>query len=88
MYWKIDRDYLGLDELDIPSRVGTGVGTRLQAEGEILRFRGKDDDGEIYYGGESDDEGLEDAYEFMYRDAGVVNLEVRQPDGTWRSEIS
>ena len=83
MYWKIDRDYLQLDDLDIPSRVGTGQGTKLQAEGEILRFRLLDDDREVYYGGEADDEALEAAYDFGYRDAGAVILQTRDKDGNW-----
>lgn len=87
MYWKIDRDYLAQDGDDLPSRVGWHLGTRDSADGEIMRFRGLDDDREVYYGGEADDLGLEPAYEFMYRDAGVTILQTRDKDGNWEDVI-
>jgi len=82
MYWKIDRDYLADDE-EIPSRVGFGEGTKLQAEGKILRFRLLDDDREVYYGGEADEEGLTPAFDFGQYDAGSTILQIHGKDGGW-----
>ena len=88
MYGRIDRDYLFEPGDTIPSRVGTTWGKKEQAEGEIFRIRLLDDDGEVYYGGESDDEAMETIYEFARRDAGAVILEAHSEGETeWKMII-
>jgi hypothetical protein len=88
MAWKIDRDYL--DGTTDRSKVGTmSLGPDL--EGETFRFRLRDDDGEVYYGGVADkaaaeadeDEqgGLYEAYRWGTYDSGTTDLQMHPADG-------
>jgi hypothetical protein len=87
MAWKIDRDYINGGEGDpVPSRVGLGSG---ELEGPTFRFRIRDDDGEVYYGGVADDAaarddeapgGLYTALQWATHDAGATDLQVRPSD--------
>lgn len=99
--WEIDRDYI--TEKDETNRVGvTGetvnVGAGIVAPefitlppGPVTRFRMKDDDGNVYYGGwlHNDDEGLNQqaALEFGRHDAGCTTIEVKDASGLWIQEI-
>lgn len=99
--WEIDRDYIN-DEYN--KRVGmqgysTNVGLGpilpewidLPTANETTRFRMKDDDGQVCYGGwlHNDDEGLNQsaALDFGMRDAGCTTIEVKV-DEEWKQEIS
>lgn len=84
MAWIIDKDYIA--QGDDPSRVGYGEGT---LEGETFRFRLRDEDGEVHYGGkcdraavEQDDEpgGLTNAWTFGMRDTGATDCELHRAD--------
>lgn len=84
MAWCIDRDYLAC-EGDV-SRVGFGAGT---LEGETWRFRLRDEDGEIHYGGRFDRAAAEDdmaegglyrAWDFGFQDSGATDLELHRGD--------
>lgn len=86
MYARIDRDYINRGEYEEFNRVGTTFGSRVE-DSEVVRFRLKDDDGEIYYGGEADDEALETVYEFGLRDAGTTLLETKSGAGEWELVI-
>ena len=58
---------------------------------EIKRWRCKDDDGNVYYGGELVDNGYCDAQEealaFCMQDAGCTSIEVKSYGGDWVQEI-
>lgn len=99
---RIDRDYIQ-EELTTPSRVGESwlakdFGSPSIATDEPdqwdkypkIRFRCKDDDGEIYYGGWllNDPDGLVQfcVLEWTQRDAGCTTIEVKL-DGKWVQEI-
>lgn len=82
MAWRIDRDYLA--EAGDVSRVGFGAGT---LQGETWRFRLRDEDGEIHYGGTfdraaadddmaDDGSGLYTAWQFGMSDTGATDLEM------------
>lgn len=87
----IDRDYLA-DGME-PSCVGVcsrGWSDTVDAAA-TLRFRLKDDDGEIYYGGRlvDDDECMSQdaALSFGMNDAGCTTIEVKRND-EWIQEIA
>lgn len=101
--WEIDRDYINAD-YGSESREGfkgetinVGLGPilpeiiELPTTNEKTRFRMKDDDGEVYYGGwlHNDDEGLNQqaALEFGMHDAGCTTIEVKIGN-EWKQEIS
>jgi hypothetical protein len=98
MAWKIDRDYINgtVDDIcHLPSRVGsegaiTVDGDPLPSDGERVRFRIKDDDGEVYYGGWlNDDEECANqlsALSYGTWDAGATEIEVKR-DGKWVQDI-
>lgn len=82
MAWKIDRDYLA--EPDDVSRVGWGVG---KLQGDTWRFRLRDEDGEVHYGGifdraaaendvAEDGSGLYTLWQFGMSDTGATELEM------------
>jgi hypothetical protein len=86
MAWVIDRDYLWREGDDLPKRVGVGQG---DLTGETYRFRLRDEDGEIHYGGRcdaaaaDDDEaegGLYQAYRWGMADTGATELELHRDD--------
>lgn len=94
----IDRDYI-THELDTSTRVGLnwqedGLSEALEdvnlSELPEVRFRCKDDDGEIYYGGWllNDEEGEVQYIVLMWaqHDAGCTTIEVNL-DGEWVQEI-
>ncbi len=76
---------LGAESEDLPTKDDAGNDLPL------VRFRMKDDDGEVYYGGElhDDDECLnqEAALSYGMGDAGCTTIEVKR-DGEWVLEIS
>ena len=101
---RIDRDYINQQEAKDPhspisSRVGLewdheSLTQQLESLIEFapkVRFRTKDDDGVIYYGGWllNDDQG-EVQYlvqRWTERDAGCTTIEVKLTDGKWHQEI-
>jgi hypothetical protein len=88
MAWKIDRDYINKG---YESRVGSvGAEQYTTPEGEKIRFRMKDDDGNVYYGGwlNDDDECInqESALSYGAYDAGCTIIEVNR-NGEWVVEI-
>lgn len=100
--WEIDRDYLS--EEGEEKRVGVkgdtiniGMHPILPEYlnlpgGPIVRFRLKDDDGEVYYGGwlHNDGEGLNQQAALAYgkTDAGCTTIEIKSGnDRNWRQEI-
>lgn len=103
--WEIDRDYInGKGDDFVPSRVGTtgesvNIGVSPIAPdyielppGDVVRFRMKDDDGNVYYGGwlHNDPEGLNQQAALAYgmHDAGCTTIEVKdQGSRLWRQEI-
>lgn len=90
MAWKIDRDYIFDPSMDDRSNVGTAsLGADLGDE--TFRFRLRDDDENVYYGGVADadaaleDEdlehgGLTEAWQWGMYDSGAVDLQVRVRD--------
>lgn len=62
----------------------------LSQKGQYIRFRLKDDDGEIYYEGQlTDDEDCQNqtaALRWGESDAGCTTIEVKR-DGKWTQEI-
>ena len=87
--WKIDRDYIS--EKDEVSRVGSeGADWATLNQGEKIRFRLKDDDGEIYYGGwlldDEDCINQESALNYGMYDAGCTTIEVKR-NGEWVQDI-
>ena len=84
--WKIDRDYLGGET----SRVGIKTANFDPKADNLIRFRCKDDDGNIYYGGvlSDDDRALaqDSALNWCRNDAGCTTIEVKR-DGVWVQEI-
>ena len=97
---RIDRDYINQQEAKDPhSPISSRVGLEwdhVQLKFVIqqtpkVRFRTKDDDGVIYYGGWllNDDQG-EVQYlvqRWTERDAGCTTIEVKLTDGKWHQEI-
>lgn len=86
MAWKIDKDYLFDPKWDEASRVGRGQG---DLEGDTFRFRLRDEDNEVHYGGEFDraavdeDEspgGLYQLWQFGMADTGATDLELHRAD--------
>lgn len=103
--WQIDRDYISVGENqseDETTRVGTSgeslnVGHPIAPEiidlpttTEKTRFRMKDDDGNVYYGGwlHNDELGLNQqaALAFGMGDAGCTTIEIKL-NNEWRQEI-
>ena len=101
---RIDRDYINQQEAKDPhspisSRVGLewdheSLPTYLEQTLECIpkvRFRTKDDDGVIYYGGWllNDDHAYVQyiVQRWTERDAGCTIIEVKAPDGKWYQEI-
>ena len=95
MGWQIDRDHLNEKwnreggEYNSESRAGTkGKGP---VASNVIRFRLKDDDEEVYYSGRlHDDDECENqlrALEFGTMDAGCTIIEVKR-FGQWQQEIS
>jgi hypothetical protein len=87
--WKIDRDYIS--EKNEVSRVGAeGAEQYTVDEGEKIRFRLLDDDGEVYYGGWLLDDkeciNQESALSYGTYDAGCTTIEVKR-NGEWVQEI-
>lgn len=87
--WRIDRDYIS--ELGEVSRVGSeGAQQYCVNEGEKVRFRMKDDDGEVYYSGwlldDPDCINQESALSYGMYDAGCTTIEVKR-NGEWVQEI-
>lgn len=86
MGWKIDRDYLAERDQDSDnSRAGFTVGV---LNGDTFRFRLRDDDDIVYFGGcfdaeaaEHDDHsrGLYGALKWAEGDAGCTDLQVKVP---------
>ena len=83
----IDRDYIA--EPDEKSRVGITFDSDY-VDGPKVRFRCKDDDGEIYYGGwlinDSQGENQCIVLNWTMRDAGCTTIEVKIDD-EWVQEI-
>lgn len=86
MAWRIDRDYLYDPKWDEESRVGRGQG---ELSGDRWRFRLRDEDGQVHYGGEfdraaaEDDEsygGLYQLWQFGMSDTGATDLELHRED--------
>ena len=92
--WIIDRDYLWKKGDNSKKRTGVkSAGWDFAVIGlrdELVRFRCKDDDGAIYYGGWLiDDEycnSQEMALAFCMVDAGCTTIEVKRA-GEWIQEI-
>ena len=88
IYAKVDRDYIAED--DDVSRVGIEWSSDLFPVGDTVRFRVKDDDGEVYYGGWL----INDPYgnvqynvlKWAEHDAGATTIEVKL-NGKWVQEI-
>jgi hypothetical protein len=102
MMWEIDKDYINTEEGDI-NRVGVTGETANIGFGLIMpewidlprnapkvRFRMKDDDGQVYYEGwlHNDDECLNQdaALHYGRADAGCTTIEVKL-GGKWVQEI-
>lgn len=92
MAWKIDRDYLA--ETPDESEVGRGQYDFENEEPMPHRFRLRDDDGIVYYGGryndiaELDDEtwgGLYQAWQWGAGWAGTTDLQIKTKHGAWES---
>lgn len=99
---KIDHDYLWRKGDELPSRVGAEWEAipgfdydntwtlHPIADGEKVRFRVKDDDGEIYYGGWllNDNECINQQVilKWCEHDAGATDIEVKVND-EWITEI-
>lgn len=96
---KIDRDYIAVE--GISSRVGCTWEASADdsrddwaanpiAEGDKVRFRLLDDDGEVYYGGWllNDDDCLNQqvALAWAMRDAGCTEVQIKK-DEEWVTEI-
>lgn len=81
--WKIDRDYLytASDGHYQNTRVGRYGGRRPVAE--RLRWRVLDDDGEVYYGGWSDEGEVFGPLDFATADAGATEIQYRDATGEW-----
>jgi len=86
MYWRIQKDHLVDGSIITKSRVGYGVGNEVPHNEPLYRVRLFDDDGELYYEGVSDDDGLEHMFNWASRDAGVTLLQILM-NGVWRDEI-
>lgn len=75
---------IGLESEELPSHAEDGT------ELPLVRFRLKDDDGEVYFGGElhDDDECLNQSAALSYGegDAGCTTIEVKR-DNEWVLEI-
>jgi hypothetical protein len=88
IYAKIDRDYIS--EGDETKRTGSTWSTKAKLEGEKVRFRMKDDDGNVYYGGWliNDPHGIVqyDMLRWGENDAGCTTIEVKIGD-KWVQEI-
>lgn len=84
MYWRITKDKLVDGTYITESRVGTGVGEKPE---EVFHVRLLDDDGEVYYYGEADDDGMEDMLYFTMNDAGCTILQVDK-NGEWVDELA
>jgi hypothetical protein len=97
MAWKIDRDYLESGDI---SAVGTRQG-EIEPGAETFRFRLKDDDGRVYYGGVADRAAAEDDEDYggLYQAnawgeayAGAIWLEVKAGEaatfGLYSRELS
>lgn len=80
MTWKIDRDYIKME--GFPSRVGVMGGRRTESPDRI-RWRVLDDDGNVYYGGWSNEGETFGPLDFAMRDAGATEIHYRSPDGEW-----
>lgn len=87
--WIIDRDYITRD--GERSRVGYGSGIS-GAPKDPIRFRLKDDDGEVYYGGAISESWLNGPETLAFApldwgaaDAGCTELQYRNDDGEWRT---
>lgn len=100
---KIDKDYLADRDEQSTSRVGIEW-TKEQIESNFLpdtklvihpdtktRFRMKDDDGEVYYGGWliNDDECMVQRVLLQWgaHDAGCTTIEVKNENDEWEAEI-
>jgi hypothetical protein len=93
---QIDRDYITEPDDELPSRVGVSwtdtywPNRQYQYDTKKKRFRCKDDDGEIYYGGWLLDDGeciaQQLVLEWAMRDAGCTTIEVKI-DSEWKQEI-
>jgi hypothetical protein len=94
---QIDRDYITNPKEGLLSRVGkewfvsSNPDERADYETEKTRFRCKDDDGEIYYGGwllnDSECIAQQIVLEWARVDAGCTTIEVKI-DEEWKQEIS
>lgn len=102
---EIDRDYI-TKELEMPTRVGkkfdmldSFTATLLPHLPPKVRWRCKDDDGEIYYGGwllnDSGGEVQIEVLRYCMHDAGCTTIEVKYqptetdpvPEARWIQEI-
>jgi hypothetical protein len=93
---RIDRDYITEPSDELPSRVGIKwtdeqwPNKEYHYEFNKTRWRTKDDDGEIYYGGWLLNDGECIAQQIVLawtqRDAGCTTIEVKI-DGEWKQEI-
>ena len=98
--WEIDRDYINDGD---DKRVGftgetvnVGLGPIMPEiitlpHGPVARFRMRDDDGEVYYGGwlHNDDDCLNQqaALDFGMCDAGCTIIEIKVGNGKWKQEM-
>lgn len=102
---KLDKDHLYENGIDIPSRVGSewdytffinypegkdAIKQIREGKAPKVRWRAKDDDGEIYYGGWllNDDWCITQQIVLSWctYDAGCTTIEVKL-DGEWKQEI-
>ena len=88
--WRIDRDYLN-KKGDECCRVGVQTkGWQMLDKTNKIRFRCKDDDGNVYYGGWLVDNNACDAQDsvlsFTMNDAGCVEVQVKR-NGEWVADI-
>lgn len=100
----IDRDYINTEEGSSFNRVGKLFGyvskemflklfdsRDVELDAVKTRFRCKDDDGIVYYGGwlynDPDCEVQYEVLRWCQNDAGCTTIEVKNDHGYWRQEI-